>query len=385
MMNVRRILMTADTIGGVWTYALELAEALQPYGIEVVLATMGKIPDPAQKRQIRKIRNVVLLESWFKLEWMENPWQDVDAAGKWILRLEERFRPDLVHLNGFAHGALPWKAPVLIVAHSCVYSWFLSVRGHRPSEVEWGRCRLNTTRGLMAADAVTAPSRVMLDTLKRIYGPFAAGDPIYNARSRTLFRQSRKRQVILTAGRIWDQAKNIELLAHIAPELPWPVLVAGETRHPSGGQVKMDGVQFLGKLSPSELGRKLGQAEIFVLPARYEPFGLCALEAAMAGCALVLGDIPSLREVWGDAAVFVPPESPDRLKAALLKLISDRALRRQVAERCYRRSLYFTPHRMARNYMALYARLVSGRGYAPEAKPHRPFRQMEIPAFAASR
>jgi glycosyltransferase involved in cell wall biosynthesis len=200
-----------------------------------------------------------------------------------------------------------------------------------------------------------------------------------------LFRPCRKRQVILTAGRIWDQAKNIGLLARIAPELPWPVLVAGETRHPSGGQVKMDGVQFLGKLSPSELGRKLGQAEIFVLPARYEPFGLCALEAAMSGCALVLGDVPSLREVWGDAAVFVPPESPDRLRAALLKLIGDKALRLQVARRCYRRAAYFTPQRMARNYMDLYTRLISERWYAPEAKPHRPFRQMEIPAFAASR
>ncbi len=32
------------------------------------------------------------------------------------------------------------------------------------------------------------------------------------------------------------------------------------------------------------------------LPARYEPFGLSVLEAALSGCALVLGDIPSLRE-----------------------------------------------------------------------------------------
>jgi hypothetical protein len=46
--TVQRILMTADTIGGVWTYALELAQALQSYDIELVLATMGA---PLQEQQ----------------------------------------------------------------------------------------------------------------------------------------------------------------------------------------------------------------------------------------------------------------------------------------------------------------------------------------------
>ena len=34
--------------------------------------------------------------------------------------LERRLRPDVVHLNGYTHGALPWRAPVLVVGHSCV-------------------------------------------------------------------------------------------------------------------------------------------------------------------------------------------------------------------------------------------------------------------------
>ena len=59
----------------------------------------------------------------------------------------------------------------------------------------------------------------------------------------------------------------------------------------------------------------LRRATIFALPARYEPFGLSALEAGLAGCALVLGDIP-MREVWHDAAMFVPPEQPAALENA---------------------------------------------------------------------
>lgn len=39
----QRILMTADTVGGVWTYALELAQALDSRGIQIALATMGRL------------------------------------------------------------------------------------------------------------------------------------------------------------------------------------------------------------------------------------------------------------------------------------------------------------------------------------------------------
>ncbi|MFO7963008.1 MAG: glycosyltransferase family 4 protein [Desulfobacterales bacterium] len=366
-MSIDRILMTADTIGGVWTYALELAEALAPYGIEVALATMGQLPDPIQKQQIRSIPNITLFESRFKLEWMERPWQDVTSAGKWLLMIEKRIRPDLVHLNGFAHGALPFRAPVLIVAHSCVYSWFHAVKGRQPPEHKWADYRSAITTGLKNVDAVTAPSRVMLETLKCLYGPFAARDPIYNARSGNHFRPGRKKKVIFAAGRIWDEAKNIGLLARIAHQLPCPVLVAGDTRHPSGGCTQMDGIRMLGKLSPPELGKQLAQSAIFVLPARYEPFGLCALEAAMAGCALVLGDIPSLREIWGDAAVFVAPEDSNHLEHVLLTLLSDESLRRRVAASCRRRAEYFSIRRMAENYLELYAGVIE-QGYENHAR-----------------
>ena len=63
--------------------------------------------------------------------------------------------------------------------------------------------------------------------------------------------------------------------------------------------------------------RGIARAAIYALPAHYEPFGLSILEAAMSGCALVLGDIPSLREIWGDAAVFVHPDNRDAVARCL--------------------------------------------------------------------
>src|SRR5690349_23110488 len=82
---IRRILMTGDTVGGVWTYTMELAEALGEHGIQVVLAAMGGPPSEAQRVEADRIPNLDLLASDFKLEWMEDPWRDVAASGRWLL------------------------------------------------------------------------------------------------------------------------------------------------------------------------------------------------------------------------------------------------------------------------------------------------------------
>jgi glycosyltransferase involved in cell wall biosynthesis len=105
----------------------------------------------------------------------------------------------------------------------------------------------------------------------------------------------------------------------------------------------------------------LGRASIVALPARYEPFGLLPLEAALAGCALVLGDIPSLREIWGDAAVYVNPDDPEALLAAIEELIAEPERLRCTAARARQRALFFTPAAMAHGYLAVY-RSVIGSG-----------------------
>jgi glycogen(starch) synthase len=353
---VRRLLMTADTVGGVWTYALELAQALQSYDIDVVLATMGAPLQEHQRTDVQHVENVTLFESVWKLEWMEAPWDDVAAAGAWLLDLEALTQPDVVHLNGYAHGALPWQSPTLIVGHSCVFSWFAAVKGTAPPAA-WERYRQEVGRGLQAADLVTAPTAAMLTALRLHYGDFRAAPAIYNGRRMSHFPPLAKQPYILTAGRVWDEAKNVAALAHVAPHLSWPVFVAGEERHPEGGTVHFCTVQRLGRLALAKLAPWLGHAAIFVLPARYEPFGLTVLEAGLAGCALVLGDIPSLREVWDGAALFVPPDQPDALAEVLERLIRDVWRRERLAQRARARALQYTPARMAQAYTTLYAQL----------------------------
>lgn len=351
--------MTADTIGGVWTYALELARALGPRGVEVALATMGAPLSRAQREEAGRVPNLTLFKSEYRLEWMEEPWSDVRRAGEWLLHLESRLKPDVVHLNGYAHGQLPWRAPTVVVGHSCVLSWWRAVKGE-DAPPEWETYRREVARGLGRAGMVVAPTAAMLAALGEHYGPQLRGRVVPNCRDAALFAAREKEEFVLTAGRLWDEAKNVLGLARVAPALPWPVYVAGEDKHPDGGSALFPNVRTLGRLSPEALSGWLGRAAVYALPARYEPFGLSALEAALSSCALVLGDIPSLREVWGEAALFVPPGDEGALKGALQGLIGDEDRRLRMAALARERALRFSPARTAEGYTEVYADLLSG-------------------------
>jgi glycogen synthase len=355
------ILMTTDTVGGVWTYSLELARAFEPYGIEVHLAVMGPALTPAQHKEAREISNLNLFKSEFKLEWMLDSREDVKRAGAWLLHLENRLHPDAIHLNGYAHAALPWNAPAIVAGHSCVYSWWRAVHGDAPP-AEWQRYKMQVTAGLQAADLVVAPSRAMLDALAVHYGAFDNALVIPNGRDPNLFRAAPKREFILSAGRLWDEAKNIRQLNEIAPELPWPVFVAGDAQHPQQPNT-FNGKRCysLGTLTPAALHDWYATASVYALPALYEPFGYTPLEAALSGCALVLGDIESLREVWQDAAVFVSPGDSRALKTKLIELIEDWNYRREMSERAERRAREFSSERMAEGYVCAYSDLLARR------------------------
>jgi glycogen(starch) synthase len=356
----RRILMTADPIGGVWSYALELARGLAGHGVEIALATMGRPLSREQQREVADEANLTLYESAYRLEWMEDPWQDVERSGEWLLSLEALLRPDLVHLNGYVHAALPWQSPCMVVAHSCMLSWWQAVRRvEPPPSLEQYHRRV--LQGLSAADLVVAPTAAMLDAVQRFYLPLPKGRVIHNARGRTRFRPGRKEDFILSVGRIWDDAKNICTLAKSAYDLPWPVYVAGEQKHPGGGgTASFEGVNRLGFLEPESLAPWYAAASVYALPARYEPFGLTVLEAALSGCALVLGDIPSLRELWEGAAVFVDPEEPEALQDEICALCGDRPRLASLGEKALARSRSFSAAKMTEGYLDAY-REMTGR------------------------
>lgn len=367
-----KVFMTSDTVGGVWTYALELVRSLAPHRVRVLLATMGQKLSDDQRRDVEQIPNLTIAESEYLLEWMTDPWDDVAAAGDWLLDLAESFQPDIVHLNNFAQGALPWNVPVLMVAHSCVLSWHRAVR-KAAAGAEWNRYREVVAEGLRNADLIAAPTKAMLDTLEDNYGPLPCRQVIYNGRTGARFPHQcgRKKPQVIAVGRLWDEAKNISAVAEAACRLDWPVRVAS-LPHPEGNGVNLGGVELLGRLSSQQVAALYAESPLLAHPARYEPFGLVPVEAALAGCALVLGDIETLREVWGPAAVFVDPDDRDQLAFEVNRLSRDSALRRQYAARAFQRAREFTPQRMVRQYLNAYHRL--------QSLSHPPIERRESPA-----
>ncbi|HEX2117489.1 MAG TPA: glycosyltransferase family 4 protein [Alphaproteobacteria bacterium] len=358
-----RVLMTADTVGGVWTYAVELSAALARYRAEICLATLGPPPSAAQREAATALPNVTLKSLDCRLEWMEEAWDDVERSGAWLQEVAAAFRPDVVHLNGYAHGALPWRVGVLVVAHSCVLSWWRAVR-REDAPAEWDRYREALRSALAAADIVVAPSRSMLDSLITHYGALSDARVVPNGSAARGPRNVPKEPFVLSAGRLWDEAKNLAAVDVAAREVSWPVYVAGPQAHPCGGHAGAAHARLLGQLSPQEIWRWQARAAIFALPVRYEPFGLSALEAARAGCALVLGDIPSQREIWRDVAVFVAPDDTRALAAAIQALIDDPDRRADMARRARRRAARFSAVRMAAAYHDLYQRLATDRSRA---------------------
>jgi glycogen synthase len=198
----------------------------------------------------------------------------------------------------------------------------------------------------------------MLSALERHYGRLRRSHVVPNGRDTALFSPADKRPFILAVGRLWDEAKNIVMLDTVAPSLSWPIYVAGEERHPVAGRVRYRSLKPLGRLSPPMLASCLSHAAIYALPARYEPFGLSVLEAGLAGCALVLGDIPSLRETWDGAALFVPPDDADMLAKTFQTLSQDGSQLAWLATRARIRALQYTPERMLTGYLAAYEELL---------------------------
>ena len=314
--------MTTDNLGGVWTFSTDLAKGLKRFGMEVILAVTGSPLSVSQKEELGGI-------SWhfkpFRQEWMDDPWADIEAGGRWLMQLQERVCPDVVHLNACTWGNLDWRVPVIMTLHSCVLSWWEAVKKEAAPET-WSLYREKVTGGIQAADMLTAPGFTMLQAAEKFYGPFRNKKVIYNGCDGSVFKKAEKQPFVFSMGRLWDEAKNINLLIQAARQINYPVYIAGGKMVDDLSGIP-DNVCFTGLLSHLEISHWLSRAAVYALPVRYEPFGYTFLEAAFSGCALVGGDIPSMHEIWDEAMVFIDPDDPGKLARAINLLLEDDAER----------------------------------------------------------
>jgi glycosyltransferase involved in cell wall biosynthesis len=353
-------MMTTDAVGGVWSYTSELARALCQGGARVLLVVMGPAPQPDLLQSLLNIKELQVKITDLELEWLDPQGCDLEHARRTLMRLADEFRPDIIHLNSFREAAFDWPAPVLVVAHSCVTTWWRACRGGSPDEPRWDIYTSNVAAGLRSADAWAAPTAAFKTEITAAYQPPTPGKVIRNGVSLDIAHQTDKESFVLAAGRLWDEAKNLTTLIAIAPGLPWPVRVAGPRQGPDSlGVANVDQLRWLGQLSRRNLLHQMCRAAIFIAPALYEPFGLTVLEAAACGCALVLADLPSFRELWGDAALFVDPHDPAAISSALHGLCSDKKLRAQLQAAASARAKLYSLSAMAMAYRQLYGEIIT--------------------------
>ena len=351
-MTPRRVLMTTDAVGGVWTYSLELARGLCASGVEVMLTVIG--PPPTMRSAPRRSTSQAWCWSCRGSSWngRTGPGRLVPRRGSGCAGLARMFEPDIVHCNGFREAAAGFEAPVVLAAHSCVRSWWWACRAE-DLPAEWSAYADGVRAGLAAAGAVVAPSAAFLADLAYAWGHVPRSRVIHNGLDVPSGLAAR-RPFVLAAGRLWDEAKNVSLLAREAPRLPWPVRLAGEAP-PDAARWP---VEWVGALPRERLLATMREAAIFAAPARYEPFGLAILEAAASGCALVLGRLPSLVELWGDAARYVPPGDGGALRGALLDLMADPVALERAQQAARERAARFSRRRMVGEYLGLYGELL---------------------------
>lgn len=347
-----RVMMTLDAAGGVWRYAMELARGLRPLGFDVVFVGQGPRPSAAQRAEADG--PVVWIND--PLDWMAREEHEVSSLPASLSALAEEWRPDLLHLNSpVPREGIRADVPLVVVAHSCLATWWQAVKGGAlPGGWQWhyARCRA----GLRQADAVVAPSGSHAEMLHRTYGALPHMHVVANAIS-PFPDNTEKEEAVFAAARWWDEGKNANVLDQAAASLPWPVFMAGPARGPGGEQVEITHARNE-TLDYGAVLARVGRTGIFVSPSLYEPFGLATLEAACAGAALVLSDIPTYRELWDEAAIFFDPRDAGDLTDKVEHVIANPRLRADLGNRARIRARRFTPEVQARTMAGIYESLL---------------------------
>jgi glycosyltransferase involved in cell wall biosynthesis len=353
-MSGLRLLLTTDAVGGVWAYSVELARALRPFGIDTIIAVMGPSPDAKQREEVA---DVPLIDTGLPLEWLDTNADEIRKAGTEIARLADCEKADIIQTSSAALLAdVEVSHPCVAMQHSCVATWWAAVRGRPlPSDFAWRRELV--AEGLRRAAVVVAPTLAFAAETAGIYKLLTPVNAVHNGRRCVAFPQIPQGQFVFTAGRLWDEGKNVATLDRAARRLDVPFQAAGSTQGPNEARAELEHVQPLGQLSQTRLAGIYAARPIYASAALYEPFGLSVLEAAQAGCALVLSDIPTHREIWGGAAIFVPPRNDSAFAGAIQALLDDPERRDQLGHRAHTRASHFTPERMARGMAEIYARV----------------------------
>lgn len=121
--------------------------------------------------------------------------------------------------------------------------------------------------------------------------------------------------------------------------------------------ISSEKIKWLGRVSDAELKRYYEGASCFVYPSLYEGFGIPPLEAMACGVPVVVSDIPPIREVCGDTALYVDPLNQKDIAEKIALIINDRELQEELRTKGRARCQAFGWTQSARTLSAVIAEL----------------------------
>ncbi len=225
----------------------------------------------------------------------------------------------------------------------------------------------------LSEDAARDVARFFPRTRGRTFVTPLAADAVFKPQPDALMQAARARHDLPARFALYLASnkphKNLPRLieAWAAVKDDAPLVIAGhqDPRYPEAQQraqaLGLAGrVRFVGPIPDADAAALYSACGAFVYPSLYEGFGLTPLEAMACGAPVICGDVSSLPEVVGDAAVLVDPYDPRDIAAALTRLLSDPALQLEMRAGSLRQAAQFSWARTAALTLDAYRAVAAG-------------------------
>jgi glycogen(starch) synthase len=353
-------------IGGVETFSQQLLRALQARGHTFTVVTSGR---PADDGQPEMMAGVPVWRFPFATALDRRDLRQILASGSQLNSLLHRVRPDLIHLNTTGPSAIFYlrnstamQTPTLLTLHmplpTACQPGSMAAQALAAVAYVVGVSRASLREAIRAVPAIADRASLVYNALET---PPLAPTPLAFAPP-----------VLLCAGRLTQQKGfdvALDAFSRVLSRYPTATLfVAGE------GELRADleqqsarlglgeRVRFLGRVSHQEIYALLNRATMMLIPSRYEPFGLVALEAAQMARPVVASQVDGLAEVvvHGETGLLVEPDRSDQLADAVLFMLDHPATGEQYGQQAQQRAeRQFSFNRFVDAYDALYHRLCS--------------------------
>jgi glycosyltransferase involved in cell wall biosynthesis len=251
----------------------------------------------------------------------------------WLRRAVRDERPDVFFAPAYT-APLGTGVPTVITIHDIAFTahpeWFRLREGLRR--------RWLTERGARSAALVLTVSDFSREEIERHFG--IEGGRILVIREGLAPRTagaapaSRREPLVLYVGSIFNRRRLPDLIGAFAratrdiagarlvivgDDRSWPRLNLPAVVYAHGVERKVEIRRYV---EDEELARLYAEASVFGFLSEYEGFGITPLEALAAGVPSVVLDTPVAREIYGDAAVYVPPDDQHATADAIRRLLT---------------------------------------------------------------